>query len=99
MSCRLFWHSDRSSTRPAEKCRPPAHAVEVCGSEIRSIGKRDLVGMCQPDGTSQIAVCRRYHSHIYLERCSAPDALEFPLLEHSQQCDLCLHGELADLVE
>ena len=51
------------------------------------------------DGTSQIAVCRRHHSYIYLERCSAPDAFEFPLLEHSQQGNLRLHGKLADLVE
>ena len=51
------------------------------------------------DCTSQITVRRRYHSHIHLERLSAPNALELPLLEHSQQCDLRFHGKLADLVE
>ena len=51
------------------------------------------------DGTSQITVCRRYHSHIYLERFRAPDAFELPLLKHSQQCDLCLHWKLADLID
>ena len=55
--------------------------------------------MCQLRRLVQITVCRRYHSHINLERFSAPDAFELPLLEHSQQRDLCLHRKLADLVE
>jgi hypothetical protein len=50
-------------------------------------------------GTFQVAVGGGQHSHVHPKRLSAPDAFEFPLLEHSQQGGLRLHRKLANLVQ
>ena len=47
----------------------------------------------------QIAVRRRDHAHVDLERPRAADALELLLLQHAQQLRLHLERQLADLVE
>ena len=51
------------------------------------------------DRAQQVAVGRRDHAHVGLQRLMSTDTLELPFLEHAQQRNLCLGGKLADLIE
>ena len=57
-----------------------------------------------PEGTRihsgvQVSIGGGDDAHVHRNRLAASHALEFSLLNHAQQCDLRLHGQLADLVE
>ncbi len=47
----------------------------------------------------QVAVSRGQYPYINRYRLNAPNALNFPLLEDSEKCNLSLGREIADLVE
>src|SRR5271167_1197445 len=51
------------------------------------------------NGSFQVTVCCREHSHVDGNRVAAPDPLEFAFLEHSQQSNLRLGRKFADLVQ
>src|SRR4029077_5026916 len=51
------------------------------------------------DRSRQITICRRYQTDIHRDRMIAPHSLEFPLLEYTQQGDLCFHREIADFIQ
>src|SRR6266851_5200296 len=50
-------------------------------------------------GRLQVAIRGGQYPDIHGNRLAAPDAFQFPLLEHAQQSNLCLHRELTDLVQ
>src|SRR2546426_8040302 len=50
-------------------------------------------------GVLQVAVGRGQYRYISRYRLNAPDALDFPLLEDSEKCNLGFGREIADLVE
>ena len=47
----------------------------------------------------EIAVRGRYDPHVDLDRLGASDAFELALLQHAQQLDLDVQGDVSDLVE
>ena len=50
-------------------------------------------------GCLQVAVRGGQHAHVHGNRLAAADPFNFPLLEHSQQRDLSLGRQVADLVK
>src|SRR5262245_47048902 len=51
------------------------------------------------DRGAQISIGGGDDAHVRLDRSATADSLEFALLQHAQQHDLGLGGELADLVQ
>jgi len=51
------------------------------------------------DGALQLAIGCRDHARVDLSVGGAADALELTLLQHAQELDLHLHGQVADLIE
>src|ERR1700726_2822736 len=51
------------------------------------------------NGGFQIAISCRYYADIDLIGLHATDAFEFALLQHPQECNLSVQGQLADFVE
>jgi hypothetical protein len=47
----------------------------------------------------EVAIGRGDDANVYGNRLAAPDPFEFPLLDHSQQCNLGSHWQLANLVQ
>src|SRR5580704_9836497 len=51
------------------------------------------------DGGREISICGCYQPNVYRDRMIASHSLKLALLEHTQECDLGFHGEIADLIK
>src|SRR6202011_1942848 len=50
-------------------------------------------------GCTQVRICSRDYSYVYLNCLSTTNSFEFPLLENSQQSNLSLGRQVTDLVQ
>src|SRR6267378_8259306 len=76
---------------------PLAEGWYAYGENVKPI-KKVLAERTGSNGSFQVAIRCSKHSHVDGNRLAAPDSLEFSFLEHSQQSNLHLRREFADLV-
>src|SRR5882762_9114141 len=77
---------------------PLAQGWNTYGENVKPI-KKILAECTRAYSGFQVAVRCSKHAHVDRNRLAAPDPLEFSFLEHSQQSNLHLGQEFADLVQ
>ena len=82
----------RNVARPlAQRRQPDGDDVDAEVEVLAEAPRLDLV--------LELAVGRRDHAHVDLDRLGAADAADLALLQDAQQLRLHLAGDVADLVE
>jgi hypothetical protein len=100
MFCLTFGQSAGQSIQATSKYRLSVRAAVALGLEKRLADKTDPRGRFRlPLRLSQIAVGSCNHTDVYLYGLRSSDPLEFPLLQHSEECNLSIGWQLTDLVE
>src|SRR5258705_8581436 len=61
--------------------------------------KQVLTETASRDRRGQVTICGCDEAYLHKDRLGAADALEFPLLQDAQECDLRIGQELADFIE
>ena len=96
MVCAYFW--TKCSHEQRDVAGPVAQRRQRDREDVEPVVEI-LAELAVGDQLLEIAVGRRHHAHVDLDRLGAADALELALLQHAQQLDLHVERQVADLVE
>src|SRR5580693_5681656 len=98
LSCSLGVPFDQILHQQRNVILPLAQGWYTYRENVKPI-KKVLAERTGSNGSFQVAVRCRKHSHVDGNRLAAHDPLEFSFLEHPQQGNLYLGREVADLVQ